>query len=320
MSRPGSGVLRQSFLTHAKFLHLKLAVGLSLAAVVAYVLHDPIGRPGGGTWLGYTLGGIGAAIILLLLWYGVRKRRFHSSTGTVRGWLSAHVYLGLALIVVGTLHSGFQFGWNIHTLAWALMLGVILSGIYGIYAYRRYPALMTSDREAAGREMQLQELADLDEQAITLAADINDQTHQVVVRSIQHDPVGGGLWTQLRGGPPQRKRSVRRQAQETLTNMSETVVADLEELRKREVARTVDTESTMKFFAGNLADSESDQSSRQLRELMDIMTRRRNLARELNRDIQQRALLQIWLYFHVPLSIALLAALAAHIVAVFAYW
>jgi hypothetical protein len=30
--------------------------------------------------------------------------------------------------------------------------------------------------------------------------------------------------------------------------------------------------------------------------------------------------MDIWLYFHVPLSIALLAALTIHIVSVFFYW
>jgi hypothetical protein len=30
--------------------------------------------------------------------------------------------------------------------------------------------------------------------------------------------------------------------------------------------------------------------------------------------------MDIWLYFHVPLSFALLAALTAHIISVFFYW
>jgi hypothetical protein len=33
-----------------------------------------------------------------------------------------------------------------------------------------------------------------------------------------------------------------------------------------------------------------------------------------------KALLEIWLYVHVPATFALLAALAAHIVSVFYYW
>jgi hypothetical protein len=33
-----------------------------------------------------------------------------------------------------------------------------------------------------------------------------------------------------------------------------------------------------------------------------------------------RALLDIWLYVHVPVTIALIAALTAHIISVFYYW
>ena len=42
---------------------------------------------------------------------------------------------GLSLIVIVTLHTGFQFGWNVHTLAYGLMLLVIVSGIFGIVVY-----------------------------------------------------------------------------------------------------------------------------------------------------------------------------------------
>jgi hypothetical protein len=36
--------------------------------------------------------------------------------------------------------------------------------------------------------------------------------------------------------------------------------------------------------------------------------------------MRYKALLDLWLYVHVPLSLALLAALAAHVVIVFLYW
>ena len=40
----------------------------------------------------------------------------------------------------------------------------------------------------------------------------------------------------------------------------------------------------------------------------------------VRRDLQYRALMQVWLYVHVPLSFALLAALTAHIISVFYFW
>lgn len=80
---------------------------------------------------GYTLGTLGALIILVLLWLGVRKRQYLDAQGSLIGWLSAHVYLGLGLAVIVTLHSGFQLGWNVHSLAYVLMLAVIASGLYG---------------------------------------------------------------------------------------------------------------------------------------------------------------------------------------------
>ena len=40
----------------------------------------------------------------------------------------------------------------------------------------------------------------------------------------------------------------------------------------------------------------------------------------IRRHLRLKAQLEIWLYVHVPLTFALIAALAAHIVSVFFYW
>lgn len=312
--------MHASFLTHRGFRHLKLGLLLSIAAIAAYAWHDPLGAPNGGTWLGYTLGGVGAAIILLLLWYGIRKRRFRSTLGTVRGWLSAHVYLGLALVVIVTLHTGFQFGLNIHSLAYVLMIAVIVSGVYGVYVYRLYPELMTENRAGTGPQAMLAEIGSLEEQAVALADRIDDTTHQIVLRSIQKSRIGGGVIAQLRGG---RRGALEREQDRTerfLEEKDRTLTASLEQIQQQEDERIMHAESTMRFVAGHLAEAEPGQQVERIRELMDLLSRRRALVRRLNRDIQHRALLQIWLYLHVPLSIGLLAALAAHVVSVFAYW
>lgn len=55
--------MHESMLVHEKYRYLKAALALCLMSIAAYVWHDPLSPPNGGTWLGYTLGGIGAALV-----------------------------------------------------------------------------------------------------------------------------------------------------------------------------------------------------------------------------------------------------------------
>lgn len=112
--------MHQSFIKFKNGRYGYCAAVLSVTAITAFVLETPHQPPNGGTWLGYTLGTMAALIIVFLMWFGFRKRAYGSSLGSVTGWLSAHIYLGLALVVLATLHSGFQFGWNIHTYTYVV--------------------------------------------------------------------------------------------------------------------------------------------------------------------------------------------------------
>jgi cytochrome bd-type quinol oxidase subunit 2 len=103
--------------------------------------------PNGGTWLGYTLGTIGALLIVWLMWFGIRKRRYGTNIGTTRGWLSAHVYLGTSLILIACCIAASSSAGTCTRFALVLMLIVIFSGFFGVYAYLRYPTLMTRNRE-----------------------------------------------------------------------------------------------------------------------------------------------------------------------------
>ena len=62
----------EGFLAHRRLRWLKVAVALSLAAIVGYALADAEPRPNGGTWYGYTLGTIGATLVVWLSLLGVR--------------------------------------------------------------------------------------------------------------------------------------------------------------------------------------------------------------------------------------------------------
>ena len=82
---------------------MKVALIVSLIAILGYVLVDAKPRPNGGTWYGYTLGTVGVLLILWLTMLGIRKRSMTRGRWSLKAWTSAHVYLGLSLIVIGTL-------------------------------------------------------------------------------------------------------------------------------------------------------------------------------------------------------------------------
>jgi hypothetical protein len=301
--------VHDSILTHAKSRYLWISIGLGLASIIAYVWHEPSVAPNGGTWLGYTLGTIAALLIVWLLLFGIRKRSYSTTLGSTRGWLSAHIYLGTTLILLVLLHCGFQFGWNLHTLALVLMLIVIFSGFFGVYAYLRYPTLMTRNRESATRDAMLEEIQEIDQNALALADGIAPEIHAVVLRSIENTRLGGGVWTQLRARDGSDIAIARIRA-----------AIEKRETQIGEPPQPLQAGQTIIAMVDFLAGRADDKQSEALRKLIDILSRKRALATRVARDIQYQAIMEIWLYFHVPLSIALLAALIGHIISVFFYW
>ncbi len=273
-----------TFLEFGQYAYLKLAAALVALSLLAYLLHRPSTGPYGGTWLGYTLGTLAALIILLLLWLGVRKRQYLAGPGSLMGWLSAHVYLGVGLVVVATLHAGFQLGWNVHGLAYVLMLAVVGSGIYGVIAYVRLPRRMTENLGEDTLDTLMLKIADLDRDARRVALELPNEMNAQVLASSQATRVGGSLRQQLRTRHP-----------DCPTRLA---LAQLMAVGAR---------------------LQDDQAPAH-RALCELLLRKQALLKRARRDVAYRARLQLWLYLHVPLSIALLAALAAHILSVFFYW
>jgi len=299
--------LHQSILSYRGSRYLWWASSLCLAAIVAYWLHEPMSPPSGGTWLGYTLGGIGAFLILWLMWFGIRKRRYRSRMGTVQGWLSAHIYLGIGLITIVTLHTGFQFGWNIHTLAYVLMLLVIVSGLVGVFCYLHFPRVLTEESGDTTTEALIRQIREIDRQALALAAEIDPETHDKVIRSIRKTQIGGNAWQLL----------VARDKNPPLEDLAPPV--DRSKKKKKTYEPEI-TSSTMMFMASNIASGSVDKGG-SIRKLSDLLIGQKGvLMRKLRRELQIKAFIDVWLYLHVPLSFALLAALIAHVVSVFFYW
>lgn len=297
--------MHQSFISYKNYRYAYYATFLSFAAILAYVLDSPRQPPNGGTWLGYTLGTLATLIIIFLMWFGVRKRSYHSSLGSITGWLSAHVYLGLVLLLLATLHCGFQFGWNIHTLTYALMCLVIASGGWGVYTYLKYPGLIISLRDGSTREMMFQDLKDLDLRALRVAATLDDiDTHDLVADAIRRTIVGGSPWALL-----------------SASDGSKLLMSSAKKSSATaEIVDNTGQQTLIEILAGKQAGNSNADEITCIQELLEITGSRAALLRKLQKEIQLQSLLQIWLYFHIPLSFALLVALVIHITSVFIYW
>ncbi len=294
--------MQESFLLYRRNRYLWASLALSAAAIMAYAWHEPDGPANGGTWLGYTLGGVAAALILWLTALGIRKRRYGSTLGRLQGWVSAHVYLGLSLLVITTLHCGFQFGWNVHTAAYALMCVVIASGIVGVVLYIRYPRQLSSIRSGLTREQLQQQLAELDAQSVRLAAALPTEFVEVLRSNRDRVRLGDGLWALLAG----RDRS-----QALVPAGDGSVLTVVPNPRQTAV---------MEFLSDRLSRSTRGDQTRVISELLALVTARGAVLDRLRRHSQMKAWLDVWLFVHVPATLALLAALIAHVFAVFVYW
>jgi len=263
----------ESFLAHKRMRWLKLAALICLVAILGYAFADVGPRPKGGTWYGYTLGTVAALLIVWLALLGVRKRAMTRGRWSLKAWTSAHVYLGLSLIVIATLHTGFQLGWNVHTLAYVLMMLVIASGAYGIIVYAMLPRSLSQNRRETTQAQMVEALAAIDRQLEQAAQPLARGESDLVIAALEQDTFGYGAIARLTG----RYRNCRtEQALQRLDPTHERVIA--------------------------------------------LLGRRQAQLAQIRQHLRLKALLEVWLYVHVPLTIALLGALTAHIVSVFYYW
>ena len=127
---------QQTFLNYRRFKWLWITIAALVALFALYLIDKPIGGRNGGTLLGYAYGILAAVGIVWLMAFGLRKRAYHSSLGTLEGWLAAHVWIGIGLLLVVPLHAAFSFGCNVHTLAYVLMVLMLIVKPTGLLGTR----------------------------------------------------------------------------------------------------------------------------------------------------------------------------------------
>jgi len=227
---------------------------------------------------------VGTIIIAVLMFLGVRKRSYASGTGTLQGWVSAHVYLGLLSLLIIPMHAGFRFGADIHTFAFILLALVVLSGILGVILYISIPSRLTGHESGMQSDAIDKEISRLISDMRFLVKDKSDALVRVYREEISGlealQPMGWSLLFQTQRGDLLAKRSA--------------------ELAR--IVGSVPSEDETTFQA-----------------LTQLILKKTQLQVALMTQMRLRNVLQAWLYIHVPVSIAMIITVGIHIVVVFYY-
>lgn len=229
-----------------------MAVVITVLCVALFTLHDPAESRNGGTWLGYVLGTAGALLIIWLSFLGIRKRAYQSMLGSVEGWLSAHVFLGTALLVIVTLHSTGELGWNVHSLAYILMVTVILSGFYGVYLYRVYPGRLVLNLAGNNRDGIRNEIKMLDQHCNQMMKKTSGEVQSVVQSALERTSLSCSLVGRITG-----------------RDTSKVMLPDIDGLNYRLVANDNQT-AVLDFLANRIAGSHGGDETLTLRNIADL--------------------------------------------------
>ncbi len=237
----------------------------------------------GGSLVGLIFGTAGFLLILLLAFYGIRKRWYRSRLGTMEQWLQSLIYLGILVLVLLVLHTGGRFNDKVAVTTLILVAVVVLSGIAGAIFFVTVPRLLTEVESNLTVEEISTQLNQLARNMARLASGRSDPFVRIYDGLMKESMPGwlAGwrlLFARMRRGPQQ-------------------TTADWSKL---------------------LALVGKDEQE-PLRQMLVFSRQRKELLMRLMYQQRYKNILEFWLYIHVPVTIAVLVFGTVHVVAVFYY-
>lgn len=255
---------------------------LLIAVSASYWYYDRREFTHGGSNWGLGYGIAGTLLILLLAFFGIRKRWYRSTFGTLEQWLQSHIYLGLLVLVVLIFHTGMRFNDRIAVATLVLVIIVVASGVFGAILYVTVPRLLTeveSNLTVEDMSDQLNQLARAMARIASGRSAAFQRIHDELTK--QTTPRGLAGWRLL----VSRGRRAKQEA------------ADW--------ARLI-----------GLVPKEEQED---LRQMLVLSRQRKELLLRLVYQQRYKNVLEAWLYIHVPFTIALLVMAVVHIAGVFYY-
>lgn len=261
----------------------RISILLLFFVTGSYFLYAAKEFPHGGSPLGLAYGIAGTALILLLAFFGIRKRWYRSRFGTLEQWLQSHIYLGVLTLAILLFHTGGRFNDRIAVIALLLVGIVVVSGVFGAVLYAIVPRLLTEVESNLTVDELSEQLNQLGKQMARLASGRSSAFQRIYSELIKEATPGWAAGWRL--------------------------------LFTRRRQRNQTPQGDWQHLLGLVPKAEEDE----LRQMLVVSRQRKELLLRLIYQQRYKNVLESWLYVHVPFTMALLVFAAVHIVAVFYY-
>ncbi len=255
---------------------------LLLAAVGSYFGYARREYMHGGSRWGLVYGTVGFLLCYLLAFFGIRKRWYRSTFGTIEQWMQSHIYLGILVLVVLLLHTGGRFNDNVAVATLILVAIVVASGVLGAILYVTVPRMLTEVESNLTIEEISEQLNQLGKQMARIASGHSAPFQRIFDQLIREGKPGMLAGWRL-----------------------------LFFRMRRGKAPSGDWANLL----GLVQKDEQDE----LRQLLVVSRQRKELLIRLVLQQRYKNILESWLYIHIPFTIALLVLAIVHVVAVFYY-
>ena len=268
---------------HSPRVLARLTGALALASLA--VVLGRVVRADGQTAVRWTQAGL---TVIALAWAVPVVTR----VGPRRAWLEGHIWLGLLSGWFVVLHSRLGFGGLLEQILWVLLVLTLLTGIYGLALQQSLPRAMTDQFPAEVPVGQ-------HDHACRLLRAEADQAVEVVCGA---GAMTGGAWA---------SDDEFRDARRALAARYQDEIREFLAMPYARTSRLADPLQAEGLFTELQRGSWRPEDRVQLRTIQDLCARRRLLGEQE----RLHGRLHRWLWWHIPLSSALIALGAVHAVA-----
>lgn len=320
---------------HRTWLALVLLGTLAAAVWYGWTWRESGRLPGGGSLPGLAFGALAGLTCLFEAALVVRKTSLLRTrrtllgipVGTARQWMAAHIWLGLLAVPLVTMHAGFAFGGTLSwLLTWSFII-VIVSGVIGLVLQNILPRMLT---DAVPEETIYSQIDELGRQ---FAIDA------VRLAELYGGPARSGRWDHLErhsdkeaaaaagevvaGAPRSVGTLVQRARQPQVAVAPANRSSELHRALEEVVVDFLLTGRSQRLMTAQQIDWYFEDLARRVRpearpaieQICSLCQRRR----QLNVQRMFHFWLHSWLSIHLPLSVALIWLLAAHVIGALVY-